>query len=160
MAIRIIRKKGDAVLRDVSREVKVITPQLLVLLDDMVETMVDADGVGLAAPQVGINKRLIVVDIRDENGLLKLINPVIVDKDGSKEKAVEGCLSFPGIAGEVERDEKVTVRALGPDGKTIEICAAGLLARALQHEIDHLDGILFVDRAIRFIEEDESKEIT
>jgi peptide deformylase len=152
MAIRIIRKKGDPVLREAARDVKEITPQILALLDDMVDTMVDVEGVGLAAPQVGISKRLIIVDVRDEHGLLKLINPVIVSCQG-KETDIEGCLSFPGIAGEVERYEQVTVQALGTDGRQLEICAVGLLARALQHEIDHLDGILFVDRAIRFIEE-------
>jgi peptide deformylase len=152
MAIRIIRKTGDPVLREAARDVKEITPQILALLDDMVDTMADAEGVGLAAPQVGISKRLIIVDVRDEHGLLKMINPVIVSRQG-KETDIEGCLSFPGIVGEVERDEQVTVQALGADGRQLEICAVGLLARALQHEIDHLDGILLVDRAIRFIEE-------
>ncbi|MBS4022483.1 MAG: peptide deformylase [Dethiobacter sp.] len=159
MAIRIIRKSGDPVLRGISREVKEITPQLLALLDDMVETMNDAEGVGLAAPQVGISKRLIVVDARDEHGLLKLVNPVIVNRQG-RDIVVEGCLSFPSLVGEVERDSQVTVKALGTDGKQLEICACGLLSQALQHEIDHLDGILFVDHAIRFIEEkkDEKKD--
>lgn len=156
MAIRLIRKTKDPVLRLVSREVKDISAQIIALLDDMVETMYDAEGVGLAAPQVGINKRIIVIDVQDENGLLKLINPVIVNREG-KECSVEGCLSFPGIAGEVEREESVTVKALTPDGNSVEICASGLLARALQHEIDHLDGILFVDRVIRFIESDEKE---
>lgn len=155
MAIRVIRKNGDPVLRELAREVNEITPQIKQLLDDMAETMYDAEGVGLAAPQVGIGKRLLVIDALDEHGLLKLINPVIVSRSG-RETAVEGCLSFPGVAGEVERSEDVTVRALDPDGKTVEFCATGLLARAFQHEIDHLDGILFVDRVIRFIE--ESKE--
>ena len=155
MAIRIIRKKGDSVLREVSRDVKEITPQILALLDDMVDTMADAEGVGLAAPQIGISKRLIIVDARDEHGLLKLINPEIVSRQG-RQTDVEGCLSFPGLAGEVERDEQVTVRALAVDGRRLEICATGLMARALQHEIDHLDGILFVDRVIRFIEENSN----
>jgi peptide deformylase len=158
MAIRIIRKTGDPVLREAARDVKEITPQILALLDDMVDTMADAEGVGLAAPQVGISKRLIIVDVRDEHGLLKMINPVIVSRQG-KETDIEGCLSFPGIVGEVERDEQVTVQALGADGRQLEICAVGLLARALQHEIDHLDGILLVDRAIRFVEEkNDSKD--
>lgn len=148
MAIRIIRHKGDPVLRERANEVKEITPQLVALLEDMAETMYDADGVGLAAPQIGISKRLIVVDVLDESGLLKLINPVIVDGEG-KDTAVEGCLSIPGASGEVERSAKITVQALDPQGKTVTICAAGLLARALQHEIDHLDGILFIDRATR-----------
>lgn len=151
MAIRVIRTKGDPVLREVALAVQEITPQVKKLLDDMVETMYDAEGVGLAAPQVGIGKRIIVIDVLDENGLLKLINPVIMKREG-KEAAVEGCLSFPGVAGEVERDVKVTVLAMDVDGNPVEICASGLLARAFQHEIDHLDGILFVDRASRFIE--------
>lgn len=156
MAIRIIRKTKDPVLRQVSREVIDISPQMIALLEDMVETMYDAEGVGLAAPQIGINKRMIVIDVQDEHGLLKLINPEIVSGQG-KECSIEGCLSFPGIAGEVERDESVTVKALTPEGKTVEICASGLLARALQHEIDHLDGVLFVDRVTRFIESDEKE---
>ena len=153
MAIRVIRTKGDPVLREVALEVQEITPQLKKLLDDMVETMYDAEGVGLAAPQIGISKRMIVIDVQDDNGLLKLINPVIIKSEG-KESAVEGCLSFPGVAGEVERDLKVTIRALNEKGNPVELCASGLLARAFQHEIDHLDGILFVDRTSRFVEEE------
>lgn len=154
MAIRIIRKKGDPVLREPAKEVQEITPQVKQLLDDMADTMYDAQGVGLAAPQVGISKRLLVIDAMDEHGLIKLINPVIIERSG-KETAVEGCLSFPGLAGEVERSESVTVRALDPEGKSVEFCATGLLARAFQHEIDHLDGILFVDRVTRFVEENK-----
>lgn len=156
MAIRIIRQKEDPVLRETAKAVREITPQLLALLDDMVETMYDAQGVGLAAPQVGISKRVIVIDVQDENGLLKLINPEITGRNG-KETAVEGCLSFPGVAGEVERDETVTVRALDTAGQMVEICASGLLARAFQHEIDHLNGIMFVDRVTRFIEDTEQE---
>ena len=153
MAIRVIRTKGDPVLREVALAVQEITPQVKKLLDDMVETMYDAEGVGLAAPQIGISKRMIVIDVQDDNGLLKLINPVIIKSEG-KESAVEGCLSFPGVAGEVERDLKVTIRALNEKGNPVELCASGLLARAFQHEIDHLDGILFVDRTSRFVEEE------
>ncbi|NLZ39373.1 MAG: peptide deformylase [Firmicutes bacterium] len=151
MALRQIRKNGDPVLRQKAHPVKKITPQIIKLLNDMAETMYDANGVGLAAPQIGISKRLIVIDVADEHNLLKLINPEIIASSG-KETAIEGCLSFPGIAGEVERAEAVTVRALIPAGDTIELKATGLLARALQHEIDHLDGILFVDRVSRFVE--------
>ncbi|MCR3921251.1 MAG: peptide deformylase [Firmicutes bacterium] len=151
MAIRLIRKSGDPVLREKTNQVKKITPQVIKLLDDMAETMYDAEGVGLAAPQVGIAKRLVVIDIRDETGLLKLINPKIIARSG-EETAVEGCLSFPGIAGEVERAENVTMEALDPSGKKIKITASGLLARACQHELDHLDGVLFVDRVSRFVE--------
>lgn len=150
MAIRIIRKNGDQVLREKALEVKEITPQIMTLLDDMAETMYHAEGVGLAAPQIGISKRIVVIDVQDEHGLLKLVNPQII-KSGGKETAVEGCLSFPGVAGEVERAETVTVKAQDEKGNPLEICASGLLARAFQHEIDHLDGILFVDYVTRFI---------
>lgn len=152
MAIRVIRTKEDPALREVALEVKKITPQIKKLLDELAETMYDAEGVGLAAPQVGIAKRLIVIDVQDENGLLKLINPLIIARKG-RETTPEGCLSFPGVAGEVERDETVIVQATDPDGNMVRICASGLLARAFQHEIDHLDGILFVDRVTCFIGE-------
>lgn len=156
MAVRIIRQTGDQALREMAKEVKEITPQLQTLLADMAETMYSVQGVGLAAPQVGISKRVIVVDVRDEHGLLKLVNPKVTSREG-REKDIEGCLSFPGLAGEVERDYQITLRAFDQEGKTVELCARGLLARALQHEIDHLDGVLFVDRVIRFVEEEENK---
>ena len=157
MAIRVIRTKEDPALREVALEVKKITPQIKKLLDELAETMYDAEGVGLAAPQVGIAKRLIVIDVQDENGLLKLINPLIIARKG-RETTPEGCLSFPGVAGEEERDATVTVQATDPDGNTVQICASGLLARAFQHEIDHLDGILFVDRvtSLRIAENSEA----
>lgn len=158
MAIRVIRKKLDPVLREVALEVKKITPQVKKLLDELAETMYAAEGVGLAAPQVGIAKRLIVIDVQDQNGLLKLINPLIIAREG-RETAPEGCLSFPGVAGEVERDETVTVQATDIEGNTVLISASGLLARAFQHEIDHLDGILFVDRVTCFLK-NEGKEVT
>lgn len=154
MAIRVIRTKEDPVLREVALEVKKITPQVKKLLDELAETMYAAEGVGLAAPQVGIPKRLIVIDVQDENGLLKLINPLIIERKG-REAAPEGCLSFPGVAGEVERDETVTVQAIDLDGNTVQISASGLLARAFQHEIDHLDGILFVDRVTCFLKNED-----
>lgn len=157
MAQRIIRKNGDEVLRRKAATVGKITPGIRVLLDDMAETMYAADGVGLAAPQVGISKRLVVIDVRDEHGLLKLVNPEIVDKNGAV-VAVEGCLSFPGLSGEVERAETVTVKALDVEGRPVEIVADGLLARAFQHEIDHLDGILFIDKVIRFVNEEEAED--
>lgn len=152
MAVRIIRKAGDPVLREQATEVRKITPGIKALLEDMAETMYSVRGVGLAAPQVGIGKRVIVVDIRDEIGLLKMINPVITVREG-RETDVEGCLSFPGIHGDVERDYRITIRALDEEGKERELCVSGLLARALQHEIDHLNGVLFVDRVVRFVEE-------
>lgn len=152
MAVRIIRTAGDPVLRETAKAVQKITPGIRVLLEDMAETMYSVQGVGLAAPQVGVGKRLIVVDVRDEQGLLKMINPVITGREG-RETDLEGCLSFPGIHGEVERDCRITLRALDAEGNELEICASGLLARALQHEIDHLDGVLFVDRVVRFVEQ-------
>ncbi|HZK25808.1 MAG TPA: peptide deformylase [Oscillospiraceae bacterium] len=154
MALRQIRKNGDPALRQKAREVRKITPAITKLLNEMAETMYDAQGVGLAAPQVGISKRLVVIDVQDDRGLLKLINPKIIDRSG-KETAIEGCLSFPGIAGEVERAAQVTVEALDETGTKITIEAEGLLARACQHEFDHLEGVLFVDRATRFIEQEE-----
>lgn len=154
MALRQIRTKGDPVLRQKAQEVREITPTIIKLLNEMAETMYDAPGVGLAAPQVGISKRLVVIDVQDERGLLKLINPKITARSG-KETALEGCLSFPGIAGEVERAAAVTVEALDETGQKITFTATGLLARACQHEFDHLDGILFVDRATRFVEQEE-----
>ena len=155
MAIRIIRTTDDPVLREKAKDVPEITPQVQRLLADMVETMYDAEGIGLAAPQIGISKRIIVIDVQDETGVLKLINPEIISREG-KETAIEGCLSFPGVAGEVDRDESVTVRAQDAEGNTVEICASGLLARAFQHEIDHLDGVLFVDKVTRLLEQNES----
>lgn len=157
MAVRIIRRTGDPVLRETAKEVRNITPGIKSLLEDMAETMYSVQGVGLAAPQVGIGKRLIVVDVRDEHGLLKMINPVITGREG-RETDVEGCLSFPGIYGEVERNCRITLRALDEDGNEREICASGLLARALQHEVDHLDGVLFVDRVVRFVEDERERE--
>jgi len=157
MALRIIRINGDPVLRQTAKDVKKIKPPLLALFDDMVETMIDAEGVGLAAPQIGISKRIIVVDGQDKQGIRILINPVITEREG-KETAVEGCLSIPRFAGEVERDEIITVRSVDKNGQENELRAQGLLARILQHEIDHLDGILFIDRAERIIEKSEDQE--
>ena len=149
MAIRNIRLDGDEVLRKVSREVDVIDEKVLTLIKDMAETMYKVDGVGLAAPQVGILKRVIVIDVGD--GLLELINPKIIEQSGEQIE-VEGCLSIPGIMGEVKRPAKVVVEALNPKGEKVVINGEGLLAVALCHEIDHLDGILFKDKVIRFVE--------
>lgn len=118
------------------------------LVRDMFETMYSASGVGLAAPQIGVGKRVIVVDVspvETEIAPLALVNPVIVEREGMVE-GTEGCLSVPGIEGIVPRAESVLVRALDPQGQPVRIRAEGLLSRALQHEIDHLDGILFIDR--------------
>ncbi len=145
MALRIIRKNGEAILRQQSKEVKKITPALVRLLEDMAETMEAAVGVGLAAPQVGIGKRIIVVR-HERDTVLELINPVVLKAAGI-ETGSEGCLSCPGLYGEVERAAEVEVEGLNREGKKIRINGEGLLARILQHEIDHLNGILFVDKA-------------
>lgn len=151
MAIRIIVKEPDDVLHKPAKEVTKITPNVVKLLNDMADTMYDADGVGLAAPQVGILKRLIVVDVGDENGLIKMINPVIVEKEG-EQFGPEGCLSIPGYNGDVRRAEKVTVKGLDENGKEITITGTGLLSRCFQHEIDHLNGVLFTEIAERVYE--------
>lgn len=150
MAVRILRKFSDNVLRNKAKPVKKIDKHIMKLLDDMADTMYEHKGVGLAAPQVGILKRLVVVDVGE--GLLKLINPCIVEAQG-EDIDVEGCLSFPGVFGEVKRPERVVVEALNPEGKRIRVEGEGLLARALCHEIDHLDGIVFIDKVIRFVDE-------
>lgn len=145
MALRTIRKNGDELLRKKSKKVDVINERILTLLDDMVETMHDADGVGLAAPQVGILKRVVVIDIGE--GVLKLINPEIISTEGNYID-VEGCLSIPGEQGQVERPYKVKVKALNEKGEEIIVEGEELLARALCHEIDHLEGVLFIDKVI------------
>jgi peptide deformylase len=145
MALRTIRKHGDELLRKRSKEVDAINERILTLLNDMEETMYDADGVGLAAPQVGILKRVVVIDIGE--GILRLINPEIISTEGSYVD-VEGCLSVPGEQGEVERPYKVKVKALNEKGEEIIVEGEELLARALCHEIDHLEGVLFIDKVI------------
>jgi peptide deformylase len=149
MAVRQIRKYGDEVLRRKSRPVDVFDERLAVLLDDMVETMNAAKGVGLAAPQVGILRQAVVIDVGE--GLVELVNPKIIEKEGEVID-VEGCLSIPRLSGEVSRPKKVRVRAQDRKGRFFEIEGEDLLARALCHEIDHLHGILFVDKVIRFVE--------
>ncbi len=144
MAVRIIRKDGDELLRKTSRKVDKIDDRILTLLKDMEDTMRNAEGVGLAAPQVGVLRRVIIVDIGD--GLLELINPIIVYENGEQFRK-EGCLSVPGKYGVVRRPEKVIVRAQNRHGETFEIEGDELLATALCHEIDHLNGILFIDKA-------------
>ncbi len=137
-------------LRKKSREVEKIDERILTLLDDMAETMYDANGVGLAAPQVGVLKKVVVVDIGD--GLIELINPVITYKKG-EQTGPEGCLSVPGKTGTVARPEKIKVRAKNRHGEEINIDAEGLLAVALCHEIDHLSGTLYIDNVIEYIED-------
>ena len=142
-----ILKIGDETLRKVSRPVDAITPRILTLLDDMVQTMRAADGVGLAAPQVGVLRRICVIETPDE-GLFELINPKIIAYSGEQESE-EGCLSVPGRWGVTRRPMHVTVRAMNRRGETVTYTGSGLLAKAFCHEIDHLDGKLYVDCAIR-----------
>ena len=144
MATLKIVKEGDEVLRKTSREVTEVTPRILQLLDDMTETMRAANGVGLAAPQVGVLRRVVVIE--DEEGkLYELINPRIVAWSGEQEE-MEGCLSIPDKWGYTERPMKVTVKATDRNGKEYTVSGEGLKARAFCHEIDHLDGILFIDK--------------
>lgn len=155
MAIRNIRIDGDPILRKVSRQVPEVTDRIRILLEDMGETMYDAQGVGLAAPQVGILKRVIVVDPHDgETGLVKLVNPEIIEKDG-EQISVEGCLSVPNFNASVKRPEHVKVKYLDENGEEKIWDAHGFPAVILSHEIDHLDGILFKDK---YIEEYEPVE--
>lgn len=150
MAIRdVVVGEDNEDLRQVSREVKQITPHILTLLDDMRETLVIEDGGGLAAPQVGVKRRIAVVSY--DGAYYELINPKILREDGEI-VAEEGCLSLPDIWGPVARPETITVEYADRDGQTHEIEASGLLARVFCHEIDHLDGVLFVDK---MLEEDE-----
>lgn len=144
MAIYRIVESGDPVLREKARPVPKITPNVIKLLENMADTMYDAQGVGLAAPQVGVGKRIVVVDVGE--GIIELINPEIVRKEGL-DTDIEGCLSVPGVRGEVQRAARCVVKALNREGKEVEYDGEGLLARAFQHELDHLDGILFIDKA-------------
>lgn len=145
-----ILKIGDDTLRKVCRPVDTITPRVLTLLDDMIETMRHADGVGLAAPQVGVLRRIVVIET-EQDGLIELINPKIIAFSGEQESE-EGCLSVPGRWGITRRPMHVTVRALNRRGETFDVTGSGLLAKAFCHEIDHLDGKLYVDRAIQMLE--------
>jgi len=147
MSIRIIVKDPDPVLREIAKEVTKFNPNLKKLLKDMAETMYDAQGVGLAAPQIGISKRIIVVDVGDEHGLVEMVNPVIVERSG-EQIGPEGCLSIPNLNGEVSRAEHVTVSGQNSDGEPITVEATGYFARAFQHEVDHLNGVLFTDIAL------------
>ena len=148
MAIRIIREEGDEILKKTSREVEVVDERIRELLNDMVETMHKFNGVGLAAVQVGVLKRAIVIDLYEEGvEPLKLVNPKIVKEKGEQE-CEEGCLSFPNKYAKMIRPKEVWVEALDENGKTVKIHGKDLLAQALSHEIDHLNGIVFVDKMI------------
>ena len=143
MAIRKIREMGDDVLTKVCKEVEKVSPRTKVLIDDMFDTMYDAMGVGLAAPQVGVLKRIVTIDVGE--GPILLINPEIIETSG-EQTGEEGCLSVPGKSGVVTRPNYVKVRAFDKDMKEIVLEGEGLLARAFCHEIDHLDGHLYVEK--------------
>ena len=144
MAVRQIRTLGEEVLRGIAKEVTEVTPRTKELIADMFDTMYEANGVGLAAPQVGIRKRIVVVDVTGEDPVA-LINPVIIEADG-EQTGYEGCLSVPGKTGVVTRANHVIVEAYDLNMKKFRIEGEELMARALQHEIDHLDGIVYVDK--------------
>ncbi|MGL5634870.1 MAG: peptide deformylase [Sarcina sp.] len=147
MALRIIRTDDDPVLRKISKEVKEITPRIDLLIKDMLQTMYHEKGVGLAAPQVGILKRIFVVDAQDGFGHRVFINPIISEEKGCQ-IGPEGCLSLPGETGEVERFDFIHVKAMNELGEEFELNANGFLARVIQHENDHLNGVLFTDKVI------------
>ena len=160
MAIRVIRTEEDPVLRKISKPVKEVTPKIITLIDDMLDTMYEAMGVGLAAPQVGILKRIVVIDVGE--GPIVLINPEILETSG-EQTGDEGCLSVPGKSGVVTRPDHVKVKAFDCEMNEFELIGEGLLARAICHECDHLSGDLFVDKVEGELtdvdqEEDETEE--
>lgn len=147
MAIRNVRLEDDEILRKKTRKVENIDDKIRELVDDMIETMHSQDGVGLAAPQVGVLKRVVVIDLYDDKGPYVLINPEIIKEKGEQE-VDEGCLSFPNKFAKVVRPAEVTVKALDRDGKEYKLKGKGLLAQDISHELDHLEGILFVDKMV------------
>ncbi|SEB44432.1 peptide deformylase [Paenibacillus sp. GP183] len=158
MGIRIIVKDPDPVLREHAKPVTKFNSNLHKLLDDMAATMYDAPGVGLAAPQVGILKRVIVMDVGDEQGLIEMVNPEVVSTDG-EQLGPEGCLSIPGLRGDVARPLHVKAKGQDRNGNEITIEGSELLARCICHEIDHLNGVLFTDLALKvYIDEEEDTE--
>lgn len=150
MALREIRLLGDEVLRTVGAEVDAFDDELRVLVRDMQETMYYAEGIGLAAPQIGVSRRVLVVDLREDDlplgGRLVLVNPQIVKSSRVTEKETEGCLSIPGLEEFVTRPRTITVSGFDEYGEPVEVALDDLFSRAVQHEIDHLDGVLFIDR--------------
>ena len=148
-----IVKEGDPVLRGKCRPVLEITPRIITLLDDMIETLHDANGAGLAAPQVGVRRRIALVEVEDGQ-LYELINPEIIDRKGNQQE-IEGCLSLPGKWGVTDRPMEVTVRATNRYGEEYTVTGTGLAARAFCHEIDHLDGILYTDHAIEMLDPED-----
>ena len=159
MALRQIRKVGDEILRKKSRVVETVDERIVELLNDMYDTLkASDDGIGLAAPQIGVLKRLVVIDLSEEDGeVYKLVNPVIIKSKG-EQVCREGCLSVPGVLGDVVRPKEVVVEALNEKGEKIKIKAKDLLAIVLCHEIDHLDGIIFTDKATELFDNVEEEE--
>lgn len=155
MAIRKIVKVGDEILTKKCRTVEKIDDRVLTLLDDLADTLYESNGVGLASPQVGILKRIAVIDIGD--GLIELINPEIIKKSG-EQRDVEGCLSLPGKWGYVKRPMEVTVKFKNRDFEDVEMKSSGLLARAICHETEHLDGILFTTHVDEYVDIDEAQK--
>ncbi len=155
MAIRNIVELGDPALRKVCKPQEKFDLRLRVLLKDMADTMYKADGVGLAAPQVGILRRVVVIDVQDDHGLIELVNPVITERSEETQCGREGCLSLPGRQGVVTRPMRVTVHAQDRHGREFDLTGEGFLARAICHELDHLDGRLWIDCADRELTREE-----
>lgn len=165
MAIRQIRIEGDPILRKKTREVSKVDDRIITILNDMEDTLYDADGLGLAAPQVGILRKIVVIDMRDGNGIIKMINPNIIEKSGKLQLNTEGCLSVPEKSGYVRRPENLTVEYLDESGERHSMYCEGYKAVCVSHELDHLDGILYIDKIaelsdeeIEFIEEENQEE--
>ncbi|KIY21634.1 MULTISPECIES: peptide deformylase [Mesobacillus] len=158
MAVRKIVIFPAEILEQECETVTLFDKKLSKLLDDMYETMIEFDGVGLAAPQINIKKQIAIVDIDDEHGTMELINPVVLETSG-EQTGPEGCLSFPGVYGEVTRPNYVKVRAQNRKGQTFEIEAEEFLARAILHEIDHLHGVLFTTKVLKYMEEADLEEL-
>ncbi|MFK9092373.1 peptide deformylase [Bacillus salipaludis] len=158
MAIRKIVLHPAEILEQTCKPVEKFDKKLAKILDDMYDTMIEYDGVGLAAPQIGLDARIAIVDIDDDNGTIEMMNPRIIETSG-EQTGPEGCLSFPNLFGEVTRPNFVKIEALDRKGRKYTLEAEGFLARAIQHEIDHLDGILFTTKVTRYLEEDELKGV-
>ncbi len=158
MAVKKIVMHPASILEQPCQPVTVFNSKLKKLIQDMYDTMIEFDGVGLAAPQIGNDKQIAIVDIDDGSGLIELINPEILETKG-EQTDVEGCLSFPGVYGEVTRPDYVKVKALNGKGKPQIIEAEGYLARAIQHEIDHLHGVLFTSKVSKYIKEEDLQEV-
>ncbi len=158
MAILKILKDDDPMLRKVSREVDEITPRIITLLDDMKDTLHKANGAGLAAPQVGVLRRVVLIET-EKGKLYEMINPVIIERSEELQHEIEGCLSLPNRWGITERPKKVTVKAMDRNGKYYTLTGTDLLARAICHETDHLDGVLYSDKALRMLSPEEIEEL-